>query len=152
MGMLIAILPLLALSTTPDDGVVITSPRAAQARLADALADADSIESVHARAHTITFRIARTGNAFDLIAKTNRDGEVIAVTTRDRGHAEHEIGNLSWLVDAMKETTAVTQLGVDEDGAVTLVTIDGTRYMAIPGRGSGGNDAVEARFASAFDR
>ena len=37
----------------------------------------------------------------------------------------------------MKQTIAVTSLDVDEDGAVTLTTADGLRYMAIPGRGSG---------------
>ena len=52
----------------------------------------------------------------------------------------------------MKETVAVTRLEVDEDGAVTLTTNEGMRYMAIPGRGSGGNAAAEARWAGEWDR
>jgi hypothetical protein len=53
----------------------------------------------------------------------------------------------------MKETVAVARLEVDRDGAVTVVTSDGQKYMAIPGRGSGGsNEAVEARWAAEWDR
>ncbi len=37
------------------------------------------------------------------------------------------------------------------DGAVTIITSDARRYMAIPGRGSGGNIAVEAQWAAAWD-
>jgi hypothetical protein len=54
--------------------------------------------------------------------------------------ADFDLGGLSWLAETMKSTTAVTRLAVDEDGAVLLTTSDGQRFMAIPGRGSGGND------------
>ena len=51
----------------------------------------------------------------------------------------------------MKDSAAVTRLVVDDDGAVTLETSDGLRFMAIPGRGSGGNAAVAARWAAEWN-
>jgi hypothetical protein len=136
-----------------DGDVVSASPRAAQARLAGALADADSIDAVAVdrKHHTVTFSIERAGQAYDVIATTRRRGEVIAVAIRAVGEGTFEIGGLTWLSDTMRSTSAVARLTVDDDGAVTLVTNKGLRYMAIPGRGSGGNDEVEARWAAEWN-
>jgi hypothetical protein len=106
----------------------------------------------------VTFEIVEGGEAIDLVA-TVKAGEVVELTRHDRGPAlgwdgsedGEERGGLAWLGDVMKEATAVTKLVVDRDGAVTLITSDGQRYMAIPGRGSGGNAAVEARWADAWN-
>jgi hypothetical protein len=134
------------------------SGRDAQVKLADVLAEAESIEAMIPRHHQVTFAIVDGGESVDLIA-TVKGGEVIEVTKHDRGPALGwggsedgvEPGGLSWLGDVMKDTTAVTRLIVDRDGAVTLITSDNQRYMAIPGRGSGGNTAVEARWADAWN-
>ena len=156
--MMLGILPLLAVAlasneSTARDYVVDASPRAAQVRLAEALADADSVDAVAIRApRLVAFRIVRAGEAYEILARTSKKGEVVSVTTRDLGDGGYEIGALSWLCDAMQNTAAVARLVVDEDGAVTLVGSDGQRYMAIPGRGSGGNDVVEARWAAAWNR
>lgn len=136
--------------------------RAAQVRLADVLGDADAVETVvgTAKTHVVAFEYVRGGEAFEAIART-RHGEIVTLDVRDAGPALGwdgsedgvERGGLAWLGDIMKETVAVTRLEVDRDGAVTLVTSDGQTYMAIPGRGSGGsNEAVEARWAAAWDR
>jgi hypothetical protein len=124
-----------------------------QAELADALASADSIDAVRAdRArHTVTFAIERGGEAYEIVATTRASGAVVAVTIRARGVGTVEPGNLTWLADVMKDVAAVTRLSIDEDGAVTVVTSNGMRFMAIPGRGSGGNAAVEARWAAAWN-
>ena len=159
--MMILILPLVVVSmstsTAPeasvsvDEMVVATSPRAAQVRLADALAAADSIDSVRAQRNTVTFAITRGERRIDLVA-TTKQGRVVQIVERDRGITADELGSLSWLAESMQETIAVTHLSVDEDGAVTLTTDQGVRYMAIPGRGSGGNAAVEARWAAEWNQ
>ena len=125
----------------------------AQTRLAEALADADAIDSIASdRAHlTVTFAIERAGEAYKIVATTARDGAVATVAIRDVGLAHLGLGNLSWLADAMKDASAVTRLDIDDDGAVTLETSDGLRFMAIPGRGSGGNAAVESRWAAEWN-
>lgn len=171
--MMLALMPLVALSLgSPDDTAVTTSPRAAQVRLADLLADADEIDAVRGDDQTFTFSIMRGDEPCAIVASTNAEGDVVDVVVRDRAATELDLGTLSWLSDTMKETVAVTSLEVDEDGAVTLTTADGLRYMAIPGRGSGGpsdreedaaprhgddlqvrrgtdtNTAVEAKFAA----
>jgi hypothetical protein len=134
--------------------------RAAQVRLADVLGDADAVESVIAKSHVVAFEYVRGGETFEAIART-RHGELVTLDIRDAGPALGwdgtddgvERGGLAWLGDIMKETVAITRLDVDRDGAVTLVTTDGQKYMAIPGRGSGGsNEAVEARRAAQWDR
>lgn len=150
--MLLGLLPLVAASiATPDDTVVTTSPRAAQVRLADMLSNADSIDAVFAHHHTFTFVIDRGDDSFEIVATTGGDGNVLDVVEHDRAHGELDLGGLSWLADTMKQANAVTNLTVDEDGAVTLTTSEGARFMAIPGRGSGGNAEVEARWAAEFD-
>lgn len=140
--MLLVYLPYLAAVTSP------VEDRSAQVQLADLLADADSIDSVRVHEHEFTFTIERGDTPFEIVATTDRSGIVIDVVAHERMVADFALGNLSWLADTMKQTTAVTRLVVDEDGAVLLTTADGMRYMAIPGRGSGGNDEVEARWAA----
>lgn len=155
--MLIAILPLLAMSSDALTAAAVDLPtparaRAAQVQLADALATADAIDSVAGRDHTFTFVIARGDQRVELIATSDETGEVMKLVEHERGVVGVELANLAWLADTMKDTVAVTRLEVDEDGAVTLTTDEGMRYMAIPGRGSGGNAAAEAHFAGEFDR
>ena len=150
--------PQAATASAPTTTDEVTSGRDAQVKLADTLAEAESIEAVIPRHHRVTFAIVDSGEAIDLVA-TVKGGEVVELTKHDRGPAlgwdgsedGSEQGGLSWLADVMKETTAVTKLVVDRDGAVTLITSDGQRYMAIPGRGSGGNTAVESRWADAWN-
>ena len=145
--MLLVYLPYLAVTATH-----VEVDRAPQVRLADELADADSIDSVHASDHVFTFAIERGDTPYEIVATTDRRGVVIDVEAHERMAADFDLGGLSWLAETMKSTTAVTRLAVDEDGAVMLTTADGARYMAIPGRGSGGsNDEVEARWAAEFD-
>lgn len=129
------------------------SGRAAQVRLADVLGDADAVTTVIAKPGVVAFEYVRGGEAFEALART-RHGEVTELELRDVGPAlgwdGAERGGLAWLGDIMKETVAVARLEVDRDGAVTLVTSDGQKYMAIPGRGSGAS--VEARWAAQWDR
>jgi hypothetical protein len=147
--MLLVYLPYLAVTA-----MHVQVDRTSQVRLADMLADADSIDfvrasgSVHASEHTFTFAIERGDTPFDIVATTDRHGVVIDVEAHERMAADFDLGGLSWLAETMKSTTAVTRLAVDDDGAVLLTTSDGQRFMAIPGRGSGGNDEVEARWAA----
>jgi hypothetical protein len=153
--MLITFLPLLTMSNDVFTVAAAEQPsssqqRVAQVQLADALANADSIDSVHGAGNTVTFAITRGDHLIDVVA-TTRAGEVSLVVEHARSGGDIELGGLTWLVDTMKETIAIKRLDVDEDGAVMLTTDAGTRYMAIPGRGSGGNAAVEARWAAAWN-
>jgi hypothetical protein len=164
--MLTAILPVISLSVSlarPVSGAsdeVVSTPRAAQVRLAEVLADADAVYGVgevgptrqlrRAR-HTIAFAIDQGGVALRATATTRASGEVISLTITTVGPALGDLGSLTWLADELAHTTAVTRLAVDEDGAVTITTDDDRSYMAIPGRGSGGNIGVSARWAAAWD-
>ncbi len=132
-------------------GMAVTTPQAAQTTLAGALADADSVDWVRADGHAITFGIDRAGEAYALSATTNDDDVVTSLKITDLGPAPiRMLGPMSWLADAMADTsTAVTELVVGADGAVTVVTGDGDRYLAIP-TGAGTNAAVEARWADAW--
>lgn len=141
--MLLVYLPYISIAVTH-----VEVDRTPQVRLADMLADADSIDSVRASEHVFTFAIERGDEPFEIVATTDKRGVVIDVEEHERMAAGFDLGGLSWLADTMKSTTAVTRLAVDEDGAVLLTTSDGQRFMAIPGRGSGGNDEVEARWAA----
>jgi hypothetical protein len=135
----------------------------AQVELADVLGDADAIEAVLGHGDQVAFEIVHNGEQLEVMATTHHS-ELVAIAIRDRGPTLGWTGTdegiddnvdargLSWLSDVMRETTAVTRLEVDRDGAVTLSTTDGQRYMVIPGRGSGGNAAVEARWAAEWDR
>jgi hypothetical protein len=164
--MLTAILPLITVSlglSAPaparDEGVppvTVTQPRSAQVQLAVTLAEADAIHAVGHRGQAIVFAIDRDGEAFEVVAtvraKGRNKGEVIGLSITDVGPAIGDMGSLSWLGSELADATAVTVLAADADGAVTITTSDGRAYMAIPGRGSGGNAGVEARWAAAWDR
>ncbi len=161
--MLHALIPLISVAlglSTPAQGVgeepvVVTSPRTAQVRLAVTLAEADAIHAIARRGIKVVFTIDHDGEAFEVIATTRargaHKGEVIALSITDIGAAIGDPGGLSWLGAELSEATAVTQLRADADGAVTITTSDGRAYMAIPGRGSGGNAGVEAQWAAAWD-
>ena len=159
-----ALLPLLSVALSTGAGlgagveapVVVTAPRTAQVQLAVALSEADAIHAVRARGGAIVFEIEREGRATEITVRTKgkgaRSGNVTALTITDLGPALGGAGNLSWLGAELLDATAVTALSSDEDGAVTITTSDGRAYMAIPGRGSGGNTGVEARWAAEWDR
>jgi hypothetical protein len=129
---------------------VVTSPRVAQVRLAEALGEAESIEAVAGKRHAVTFLIVRDGAAFDVTATTKRGEVVSLVIAPSRTAVTAQLHGLSWLGAELASATAVTRLIIDDDGAVTIVTDDGVRYMAIPGRGSGGNVVAEARWGAAW--
>ena len=153
---MITVLPLVSVlvSATSADAVIDT-PRAAKQKLADTLASATSIDSisahVSARARVVTFAITRDDTAFRVDVTTRKNGEVISLVVTPSDEPGSAQGGLTWLADELG-TTAVEKLVVDEDGAVTIATAAGRKYMAIPGRGSGGNAAVEARWAAEWDR
>lgn len=130
----------------------VETQRVAQVRLAEVLGTADGIHSVTTKGALVTFVINRDEQVFRVVA-TTRKGEVTALSiipVSDRGM---ELGGgLSWLASELEGVTAVTRLVADEDGAVTITTNDNRRYMAIPGRGSGGNAAVEARWAAEWNK
>lgn len=121
--------------------------RAAQ-RLASVLAEADSIERVHATPHgrVVAFDIVEAGASLRVTARTDGRGRVRGVAIGKAGVPRDELGALSWLSTELDGTAAIARLVVDEDGAV-LHTSDDRRYLVIPGRGSGGgNAASEARW------
>lgn len=147
---LLPILPLLSMFSQPAPEVV-SVPRVAQVRLAETLAEADAIESVFAKRRAITFTIVRAGETFDVTAKTSKSGEVLSLAIAPAHTLAVQLHGLTWLGSELAEVTAVTRLVVDEDGGVMVGTDDGRRYMAIPGRGSGGaNVASEAQWAAAW--
>jgi hypothetical protein len=57
--------------------VVITSPRVAQVRLAEALGNADAIHAVSAHHHQITFAITRGDRSLQVTATTGKQGQVV---------------------------------------------------------------------------
>jgi hypothetical protein len=148
--MLTAVLPLVAFALSPGEGTsstTVMSPRAAQARLAEALADADSIDWVYASGHAVTFAIGHGGESYRVIAET-RGKEVVAVSIRDAGRGGGRGGRLGWLIAEMQDTTAVTEASV-KDGQVTITTSDGHRYLLLPGHNT--NAGVEARWAAEWN-
>ena len=153
--MWITVVPLVSVlvSATSADAVV-TSPAEAKQKLADTLAAASSIDSISASGRLVSFAITRDGTAFRVDVGTRKTGEVISLAVVESEAQVSEQGGLTWLADEL-DTTSVTKLVVDEDGAVTIATAAGRKYMAIPGRGSGGsggNAAVEAQWAAEWDR
>jgi hypothetical protein len=164
--MLLHLIPLVAASMAANSAHASAeaagmSERSAQVRLADMLGNVDSIDAVVAKGHTFTFLVEHADATgydapFAIIATTDDSGKVIEVVERERKASNMDLGGLTWLVDTMQQTIAVTKLDVDEDGAVTLTTNDNQRYMAIVGRGSGGtgdgNTEVDAHWAGEFDR
>ena len=130
-----------------------TRTQAARAQLATVLADADAIDWVAANGPTITFGIERGDTTLHVVVTTRARGEVVSLVVEPARHAPHDLGSLSWLADELRDASAIEQLAVDSDGAITIATSDGRRYMAIPGRGSGGagNTGVEARWAAEWE-
>ena len=96
--------------------------------------------------------IVRGGETFDVTAKTTKSGEIVSLAiARAHQRLPVQLHGLTWLGSELSDVAAVTRLVVDEDGGVMIGTDDGRRYMAIPGRGSGGaNVAAEARWAAAW--
>jgi len=150
----------------PGDGIAdrTSVPRVAQVRLAETLAGADAIHSVSARGNRVTFTLTQGTQQIAAVA-TIRRGAVVAFAIEPASRSVVLGGGLSWLADELESATAITRLVPDEDGAVTITTDDGRRYMVIPGRGSGGsapdadavprtdgNDAVSARWAAAWNQ
>ena len=124
---------------------------AAQVQLATVLASADAIDGVVAERDGIAFAIARGGEAYRVVA-TTRAQAVVAVLVTDAGRASaHPAGRLSWLARELAGAAAssIATLAVDETGAVIATTGAGTRYALIAG--AGGNTAVAARWAAAWD-
>ena len=133
------------------DVVTVSTPRVAQVRLVETLATADFIHSVSARGRMITFAITRGDKSFSVVATTSKNHEVVSLAIAETEPSDLELGGLSWLTEELESVAAITRLVPDGDGAVTIITNDNRRYMAIPGRGSGGNAAVEARWAAEWN-
>lgn len=199
--MLISLLPLVSLVSSnllagggAADELGVTTPRGAQVRLAELLAEADAIDGVEARGRTVVFTVERAGVWRQLIATVDARGHVIALALE---HASELRGNVlapaiahagaqrdavatvdargrvpalavepvatephdlafakphdqfGWLASELDDALAITTLEVGRDGAVTALTDDDRRYRLIAGRG--GNTAVEARWAAAWD-
>jgi hypothetical protein len=130
--------------------VVGETPAAAQHRLADALASADTIHAVQAHGDTYTFAITRADTAFEVIATTSPRGDVIGVAVT-RSQPVNGLGGLSWLATEL-DGVAAARLTANADGEVTLSVDDGRRYRLIADRGGGRtNTAAEARWAAEWD-
>jgi len=143
-------LPAIAFALGAGGGVAeerVTTPHAAQARLAEALADADAVDWVRADDHTFTFAIDYKGDAVHLVATTSGH-EIVSLAIRNAGRATRELDGLSWLTGEMHDVASITRLWV-RDGRVMLATRDGRRYVMLPGHGT--NAAVEARWAAEWD-
>jgi hypothetical protein len=155
------LLPLVSLAVHPTPPAIeSSSPRGAQARLAELVGDADAVHSISVRRATtnakpdaIEVSLDREGMALRIVASINTRGEVTAITVDERGASIGELGSLSWLSSEIAAANAITRIVVDEDDAVMLTTDAGDALMIIPGRGSGGagNDAASARWAAAWD-
>jgi hypothetical protein len=151
--MLITILPAISVALACAQGVPgdRTMAHAAQARLAEAIADADRVDWVRGDGPTITFAIEHAGEAYQLCA-TVRGRQIVALAVIDVGRANAtEGGELSWLVDEMRDASAVTRLEVDDDGVVSMATREGRSYRFVPSAGRGTNAGVEARWAAQWD-
>jgi len=155
--MMILLVPLISVAVQPIQPAIETgSPRGAQARLAEMIGDADAVHSISvrrakAKVKAIDIALDRDGTAYRVTATVNAHGDVTSLTIDERGTSYAELGSLSWLSPEIASSTAITRITVDEDDAVTLTTDTGDAFMIIPGRGSGGNAAVEARWAAAWD-
>ena len=154
--MLLAALPLVSVAVTvsaPAPSVEaaiarpverVATPRVAQVRLAETLAEAEAIESVHARGRAVTFEVIHDGVTLALTATVRPTGEVVALTIAPAPPLAAQLHGLTWLGEELAHATAVTRLVIDDDGAVTIATHEGQRYIAIPGRGSGGASVAHA--------
>jgi hypothetical protein len=132
--------------TTP---MRVTTPRAAQRMLADALGTADSVDFVLARDRIVTFGIDRAGEAYEILATIDAHGRVVALEIGDVGRGRFEPGRLSWLTDVMKDAASVARLDVEDDGEVVVITNTGERYLTV--ERTDGNAAVEARWGAAWN-
>jgi hypothetical protein len=133
-------------------GEVINSPGLAQARLAEALADADAVDDVRVHGDTVSFVIDHAGERFSVDATIETDGAVAAVSIHDAGRREAVVarGRYDWLAREATEIQSVHALVIDTEGTVTLATGDGRHYLVIPDRHDG-NSGVEARWAAAWN-
>ena len=130
----------------------VTSPRVAQVRLAETLAEADAIRLAQARPGSITFAITRAGTPLEVVV-TTRKGEVAALAIAPAAASKELAGDLGWLGEELANVTAIVRITVDADGAITLVTSDGRRYLVTAARAgsAGGNEAVDARWAGEWN-
>jgi hypothetical protein len=141
------------LGATTAAGEVVSTPAAAQARLAEALADADAVDAVTVRGGVVSFVIDHVGERYTLDVTTHPGGEVAAIAIRDLGPrdtAAATVGRFDWLAREATDIQTVRTLTVDDDGTVTLATGDGRRYLVIPDRHDG-NSAVEARWGAEWN-
>ncbi|MGE3762222.1 MAG: hypothetical protein AB7L94_08220 [Kofleriaceae bacterium] len=157
--MLILLVPLISVAIPAIQPAETSSARGAQVRLAEVIGEADAVHSISVRRAkasakkptAIDISLDRDGVAYRVVASINARGEVTSLTIEERHAADGDLGSLSWLSPEIANATAITRVTVDEDDAVTLTTNAGDAFMIIPGRGSGGNAAVSARWAAAWD-
>jgi hypothetical protein len=156
--MVAALLPLISVATATGAvaaGVpseTITSPRAAQARLAASLASATSIDTVTANDRAVTFTLDHANQTTRLVVQLDPNGTVESLTLTILGPAKAEGGSLTWLTAALADTAAITTLAVDHDGRVRLGTDRGDDFLLLASREERvTNVAVEARWAAAWD-
>ena len=144
-----SVTPVPAALVAIDDGAPALVPAPgdspAQLRLAEALADADSIDWVRAdrTRGTVTFGIEHAGESYEIVVSASPAGDITSVRTADVGRGTRALGPLSWLTGAMSRSAAVARIEVGAAGEVTLVTDDGTRFFVVPARTGrpGGGDA-----------
>ena len=144
---LLSLLGVMAGPVEEDVREAVTSPRVAQVRLAEMLAEADAIQ-VHAKPGSITFAIMRGGAPIEVVV-TTREGEISALAIAPGAPSKELAGDISWLGDELASVTAIVRITADDDGAITLVTSDGRRYLMTTTRSGidDGNEAVDARWA-----
>lgn len=154
--MLISLLPLVSLAMShvladggASDEVGVTTPRAAQVRLAETLAEADAIYAVSRTGNTITFAVEDDGDALDVAATIDAHGQVIDFVVDRIGPARGEESGLGWLSAELTDTLAITRLAVARNGSITAFTDDDRSYRLIRSRSA--HTAVDARWAAAWD-
>jgi len=150
-----ALLPLLAVATASGSAArseTVTSPRAAQARLASSLASADAIDTVTANDRAVTFTLASRGEALELVAAIDPAGTIQSLAITDLGPTKAGAASLTWLVPALADTTAITTLAVDDAGRVRLTTSTGRDYLLLADHAEQVTNAgVESMWAAAWD-
>src|SRR4051794_2412674 len=103
-------------SATLASGEVVSTPVAAQARLAEALADADSVDAVTSHASVVTFTIGHKGESYEMDVALGRRGTVQSLTIRDAGHETatqaRAVGSLTWLAREMRDADSVPALQI----------------------------------------
>jgi hypothetical protein len=136
---------------------VVTSGPVAQARLAEALAGADAIESMTVapaaadRPLMVTFSVARDGALTRITATAARDGTIASLELGPAGPAHAGHGRLTWLAAELADAPAIVRLVDAGRDGVLLSTSDGRRYLVSPRLGPRtGNEGVEARWGAAW--